>query len=46
MPGAVYELDDRSEEEEGAVEGDSHGLLVRTQQPVEHLEPLPHENID
>lgn len=40
IPGAGDELDDRAEEQEGAVEGESDGLPVGAEKTVEHLEPL------
>ena len=39
-PSASDELNDRTEEEESAVEGEPHGFPVRPQQPVQHFEPL------
>jgi hypothetical protein len=42
VAGAADELDHRTEEEEGAVEGEAGVAPVPAQQPVQHLEPLDH----
>lgn len=44
LPGASNKLDDRSKEEESTVESEPHGLPVRSQKPIQHFEPLQHEN--
>lgn len=40
VAGTADQLNDRSEEEEGAVEGEADGFPVRPQQPIQHLKPL------
>jgi len=40
VPGTTNQLDDRSKEEEGTVEGESNGFPVRPQKPIQHLKPL------
>ena len=40
LPCARDELDDRAEEQERAVEGQTGRLPVGAQQPVQHFEPL------
>lgn len=43
LPCAGYELNDRSKQEEGTVEGQSCCLPVWTQQPIKNFEPLKSE---
>jgi len=40
IPGTTNQLDNRSKEEEGTVEGEADGFPVMPQQPIQHLEPL------
>ena len=40
VPGTTNQLDDRSKEEEGTVEGEANGFPVRPQKPIQHLKPL------
>lgn len=40
VAGTTNQLDNGSEEEEGAVEGKSQGFPVRPQKPIKNLEPL------